>query len=673
MIQSSHMANPSRKARRVVLIGWDAADWNLLNPLLDAGSLLHVATLVERGVVGRMATMVPPLSPLLWTSVVTGVKPDRHGILGFVEPDPVTGGVRPVASTSRKVKAIWNILHQQGLRSIVVNWFAGHPAEPINGAVVSDAFPKAVGPYRAEWPVTPGMVHPAALAESLQQLRVHAGDLSGDDLALFIPLLDRIDQSKDSRVAALASVLAENISTHAAVTWLMQNQEWDFCAALYSTIDLASHAFMPFRSPAMEGLSKEDCEIYKDVVDGVCRFQDLLLGRLVQLAGPDAVIILMSDHGVHTDNLRPTKRALFAPETPALQHRSHGILCMAGPGIRQDELIYGAQLVDITPTILTLFGIPSGKDMQGRVLVEAFEEPVEVATIPSWEDVSGDCGRHPAQPLESPWDSANAINQLADLGYIDHPGENAQEFLRLVRHGYDFNLARVYLASRRPADALPLLEKLVDEVPDELAFRLHLAQCYCELGRNEECRATVESVLEKDRNRPAAGLILANLSLAEGRIEEGLEQLLQAEKCSRPAPEIRHLVGRVYLRQHRFEEAARVFRSVLSLDPDHAAATAGLAQSLLQQNEPERAAEAAMDAIRLQFDLPEAHYTLGVALVRTRRITRAIQAFETCLALHPASSDAHRWLATIHEEITKDATKSSWHREMAERCVVGHA
>ncbi|HUA20261.1 MAG TPA: alkaline phosphatase family protein [Bryobacteraceae bacterium] len=656
------MAPQPRQSQRVVLIGWDAADWNLLNPLIDAGLMPNLRGLIERGAMGKMATMQPPLSPLLWTTAVTGMKPDRHGILGFLEPDPITGGVRSITSTTRKVKAVWNILHQAGLSSVVVNWFAGHPAEKIRGAVVSDAYPKLTGPHGAPWPVIPGSIFPASLEGTLAELRVHPGDLTGDDLALFIPELERIDQTKDSRPTTLASILAENISTHAAATWLMENQEWDFLAVFYDLIDHAAHKFMPFHPPAMTGVRAEDAEIYKDVINGVCRYSDLMLGRLLHLAGPDSTVILMSDHGIQTGHLRPAARAEFRPESPMQLHRSHGILCLAGPDIRRDELVYGAELADITPTILSIFGLPVGMDMQGRVLAEAFETPVDAGTIPSWEQVAGECGRDvPEEPQE--FDASMLVLQrLADLGYIDQPSEDARKMVRVVKNHNSFNLARVYMAAGRPADALPLFEGLAEDAPEELAFRLHLAQCYYELGRPDDCRATAQAVLDHDRNRPAGALILANLCLADGRVEEGLNLLLEAEKCSRPAPAVRHLIARVYLRQKRFEDAERAFRSVIALDPDHAAARAGLAQALLEQNKSKDAADAAMDAVRLQFDLPAAHFTLGAALARIGLVPRAIQAFETCLALRPDTPAAQRWLEMLHKRVKKNAGRVSQRR-----------
>ena len=97
------MSTPSRK---VLLIGWDSADWKVIHPLLDAGKLPHLEQLVNGGVIGNLATLYPILSPMLWTSIGTGMRPFKHGIHGFAEPDPHTGGVRPISNLSRKTKAV---------------------------------------------------------------------------------------------------------------------------------------------------------------------------------------------------------------------------------------------------------------------------------------------------------------------------------------------------------------------------------------------------------------------------------------------------------------------------------------------------------------------------------------------------------------------------------------
>ncbi len=154
--------------KKVLVIGWDAAEWKAIHPLMDAGKMPHLQRLVERGAMGRCATLHPPLSPMLWTSIATGKRPFKHGIHGFTEPTPDGRGVRPITNLSRTTKTIWNILNQNDFRSTVIGWWPSHPAEPINGVMVSDHYPKAHRPLVEGWPLLPNTVHPPADGDLLR-------------------------------------------------------------------------------------------------------------------------------------------------------------------------------------------------------------------------------------------------------------------------------------------------------------------------------------------------------------------------------------------------------------------------------------------------------------------------------------------------------------------------
>ncbi len=200
----------SMAARRVLLVGWDAADWKVINPLMDAGRMPNVQRLVDNGSMGQIATLHPPLSPMLWTSIATGKRPFRHGIHGFTEPMADGFGVQPVTNLSRKSKAIWNILNQNNLRSIVIGWWPSHPAEPIDGVMVSDRYIRAGAPLEAGWQLPPDTVHPPELAGTLAGLRVHPDQLLPEMVEQFIPLAREIDQDRDKRMSGCMSTLAGN-------------------------------------------------------------------------------------------------------------------------------------------------------------------------------------------------------------------------------------------------------------------------------------------------------------------------------------------------------------------------------------------------------------------------------------------------------------------------------
>jgi predicted AlkP superfamily phosphohydrolase/phosphomutase/tetratricopeptide (TPR) repeat protein len=504
--------------RRVLLVGWDAADWKVISPLVEQGLMPNLARLIDTGVMGNMATLQPPLSPMLWTSIATGKRPYKHGVHGFTEPDPQTGFVRPSTILSRHTKAVWNILNQTGHKSLVVGWWPSNPAEPINGAMVSNLYQQPVGPADKPWPMKPGTVHPPELGPLLAEDRLHPHEVEGDILRSFVPRAPEINQEEDQRLNSLAKIVAECTTIQAAAVHLMHEiTDWDFAAVYFDAIDHFSHGFMKYHPPRLEWVSERDFELYSQVVNGGYCYHDLMLGHLLRLVGPETTVIVMSDHGFHPDHLRP--RSLpNEPAGPALEHRDFGIFVASGQGIRQDDLIYGARLIDVTPTLLSLFGLPMGRDMDGRVLTAIYEQPPKTEYIDSWDDVPGDDGRHPPDLQADPIDSTEALKQLVDLGYIEDPGEDVREAVDGTVRELRYNLARAYVDGGQLAEAVDLFRELWDRWPRESRFGVHLLQTQLDQGLPTEARQTFE--LLKQRKRDAS-------EWAVGEIQTELERLKQ--------------------------------------------------------------------------------------------------------------------------------------------------
>jgi predicted AlkP superfamily phosphohydrolase/phosphomutase/tetratricopeptide (TPR) repeat protein len=635
---------------KVLLIGWDSADWKIINPLLEAGLMPTLDRMINEGVMGNIGTLIPAISPILWNSIATGKLAPKHGILGFVEPKPDGSGIRPVSSTSRKCKAIWNILSQAGLQSNVVGWFASHPAEPIRGVCVSNQFCMPTVGQTEDWPIMPQSIHPDDLEQKVAEFRVHPLEITGEHLHPLIPRGQAIDQTvpaERKRLNALRKNMAECASVHAIATWLMENQPWDFMAVYYSALDIIGHYFMAFHPPRMQGVPENEFEIYQDVVTGAYRFHDMMLERLLQLAGPQTTVILLSDHGFLSDHLRPRIGTdTFAD--PAAWHRSHGIFCMKGPGVMADERIYGTSLLDVVPTILTLFGLPVGEDMDGKALIQAFETPPKIERIPSWESVPGESGMHPPDLREDPVAAQEALKQLVELGYIQPPDADAQKTVRQVVDHLQFHLGLCLLNYGDPLQAARIFEALLSAHPQEKAYGYPLAQAYFKAGNLPQARAILERFLDQDENSPGMHLMLGSLLQAEGNTEPALVHLHKAEKLSPALPQLHVRLGSAYLAGRQFKEAESAFRRALELDGDQADACYGLSVALMRQNKLEESVELALRAVGLQHFYPEAHFQLGSVLAKLNQPARAALAFEHGLAMKPGVPAVHRYLARLY-------------------------
>ncbi|MEM1122604.1 MAG: alkaline phosphatase family protein, partial [Bacteroidota bacterium] len=360
-----------RLAKKVMLIGWDAADWKAINPLMDAGLMPSLEKLVNGGVMGNLATLDPPLSPMLWTSIATGKRPYKHGILGFTETDPSGAGIRPIHVTGRKVKAIWNMMMHEGLKASQVGWWPSHPAEPTNGTGLSNFYQKANKPIYDAWEMLPGTVHPPEKSDLFANLRIHPQELTAAHLMPFIPNLAKLDQTdpkNQKKLGGVRSIIAETATIQSAATYIAENEEWDLLAVYFDGIDHFGHGYMKFHPPKMDNIPQKEFDMWNNIITAGYQFHDMILGRLMEIAGEDTTIMLISDHGFHPDHLRP-KGLPQEPAGPAAEHSPYGIVVMNGPGIKKDERIYGSSLLDITPTLLHMFGLPVGADMDGKVLV----------------------------------------------------------------------------------------------------------------------------------------------------------------------------------------------------------------------------------------------------------------------------------------------------------------
>ena len=662
----------SAKPARLLLIGWDAADWQVIHPLVDAGLMPNLERLINTGTIGNLASLSPMLSPILWTSIATGKRAHAHGVRGFIEPLPDRSGLRPVGTRTRTCKALWNILSQSDRRSVVCGWQANHPAEPIRGAMVSSFF--AVPPADStpqNWPIAPGSLQPSTLAETLGALRVHPQEIEGSMLQQLIPRAAELDQSDPviQRILTfLAQRLAEVITLQAAASELLENSAWDFGAVYYECIDQVGHKFMPFHPPRLPEVSERDFQFYKDVMTGIYRFHDLMLARLVQLTGPETYVMIVSDHGFQSGVGRPR-----VPVEPAQWHRPQGIFVLAGPGIAADQMIEGATLLDIAPTALTLLGLPVGEDMEGKVLVNAFVEPPVIARVPSWEEIPGDDGRLSAEIAdEDPAAAQAALQQLIELGYVAPPGDDVLQSIAVAEAESDFNSAASLCEGGRVRQAKVILGKLTARYPDEPRYWRMLVQA-CFAAQMPEDAVPCLSALERlEPSAPQTIVLRGMLAWSRDELETCTEAFTAAEKLAPQDPTTQNFLGRLYLRQRKWADAERSFRRVLEIDPDSADAHYGLSVALPRQDKVEDGIEHALYAVGLRHDFPEAHFQLGAVLSRHGWYDRAVQAFEITLRMRPGFVLAHRYLSKIHTHFGR-LEKAREHRDAADQLLTHKA
>jgi len=248
----------------VVLLGVDGGSWNAIRDLWSRGQLPHLAALTERGVSAQLQP-IAHASPVIWTTIATGVEPSRHGIQGFTVRTP--SGEAPVSSIDRRVPALWNMASTAQLRVALLGWWASWPAETVNGVVVSDRiFRQDKGRFY------PPDLDPALLTESS---RSKEGAETVDDV---IGRMDRLMTSIGLRLTS---------------------EGFDLIMLYLRSVDVESHRHWKYFRP--QGFETEVDELSLQrlgnrVADAYAAV-DEILGALVARAPSGTNFFVLSDHG----------------------------------------------------------------------------------------------------------------------------------------------------------------------------------------------------------------------------------------------------------------------------------------------------------------------------------------------------------------------------------------
>lgn len=266
-------AHPDRPARPLVIVGWDGATPELVRPWLDDGTLPNLAALVDRGAFAPLRSLIHPLSPAAWTSAFTGLNPGRHGIWDFGHRAPGTYVVETTDARQRHGATVWDIAEDCGLRSAVLNVPMSDPApQPRRGLHV----PGLGGESLREgcWPRSLG----AELRQMAPGYVLDANAYEHRDPAAFL-------RSVRDMVEARTTVFEG----------LLRREQLDLMFAVYVATDRVQHAF--WKQSALPGQEDRAGWRFGSAIRDCYRWLDEGLGRLVEAAGPDATIVVVSDHG----------------------------------------------------------------------------------------------------------------------------------------------------------------------------------------------------------------------------------------------------------------------------------------------------------------------------------------------------------------------------------------
>ncbi len=427
--------------RQTLVVGVDALSWNRLIPLVEAGSLPNIERLMREGSWGVLhshRSYRPSVgqegywSPVVWTTIATGTTVDRHGIDDFAVRGQA-GKSRMAATWHRRVPAFWNVFSAFHQPVGVVGWWASWPAEQVEGVMVSSSMGlrghrgiRRIELDNAAWlRKRRKLTYPEAFKHVVANevgLPTGIEEWANETIYPFSrdPVLD------SDEVETILSVLWQDRLYLDTALYLLRNRKLSVYTTYFEGVDVVSHRFWQYMAQPelFEGNTKlpvpRDLERASQVVDRYYAVIDGYLGQLLEAAGDDMTVIVVSDHGFRSD-----------PEHLRLaDHSPYGAILMRGDGIRRDhdlnlslpaslgEMRDGAvSVLDVFPTLLYLHGLPVSEELDGKVLTRALGPSVlrdrPLLRIPTYGDFES------SREIEvEAGDEEEYIERMKALGYI---------------------------------------------------------------------------------------------------------------------------------------------------------------------------------------------------------------------------------------------------------------
>jgi len=275
---------------RIFVIGIDGATFKIIDHMVEQGKLPNLNRFRQQGASGVLTSTIPTVSPVAWTSFMTGMNPENHQIFDFTGKDPKTHGFRFNNATHRQAPPIWMKLSEYGKRCLVVGVTMTYPPDPVNGYMIS-GLGAPIDRHR------PSHTYPRELADEIDR-KIGKYRITPE---VNFRKLSRSARERDKYVKAIATQIEQRVELF---QYLWRKDRFDFAMLFFLDTDGASHYLWRY----MDKTSKNYVENrHADAIFQIYEHIDTAIGRLLKIVNDDeADIIILSDHG-----FGPLNRVVF--------------------------------------------------------------------------------------------------------------------------------------------------------------------------------------------------------------------------------------------------------------------------------------------------------------------------------------------------------------------------
>jgi predicted AlkP superfamily phosphohydrolase/phosphomutase len=281
---------------KVLIMGFDGASWNVLDPLVEKGEMPNLKKLMDSGAYGNLRSAQPLVSPLIWATIASGKTIEKHGVISFAYP-----------SYYVKCSRIWDILERKGESIGLCGYFQTWPPWKTDGFII----PEHVAPGTETYPRSLGFVRELYLAAKNRRITPTTGILCGFSavrnglrlrtmrlaaaslLGRLFRRVDYFDLDEHYRKRILILRIHTDVFSH-----LTRTRPLDLEVFYTKVPDNVSHVYWKFMEAEKFGdVPEEEVARYSGVIDECYREFDKSIGQLLENIDDNTTVYVASDHG----------------------------------------------------------------------------------------------------------------------------------------------------------------------------------------------------------------------------------------------------------------------------------------------------------------------------------------------------------------------------------------
>jgi len=259
-------------SHKVLVIGFDGATFDLIDPLIVEGKLPTFARLVRSGARGRLRSTIPPSSGPAWASFATGMRPGKHGIYSFFQRDYGSYTYPPINSRLIQSETLWQLVSSAGKKAGVVNVPGTFPPTPVNGFMIAGM-------------LSPGLKQAFYPPDLREQVLEQIPDYSVEPLTLAdkAEYLEKVKRSIEAR---------KKTALH-----LLDRYPTDLFVIVFTELDRLQHFFWADMDPNHPAHSPSTSTDLAQAIETGYIVLDQVMEELLEAVGEEVIVFVVSDHG----------------------------------------------------------------------------------------------------------------------------------------------------------------------------------------------------------------------------------------------------------------------------------------------------------------------------------------------------------------------------------------